>query len=343
MLSKEVDPGSEDFQLTSAIRYDPGLYYQDYIHKYQKPLHRKSSAATKASEKTLLIEAQEKLAKEITQDKTVPDVCFFLLPLHQKRLQFAADYFNWDFELTPEVLKAELQRAILNMSGITSDESVDGKSGDEEKDQNESKGDWARPHKIRALINKSGTLKIEVSPASPRPNLFSGFKKIQDASPSDPVYDVVLNTSSILISPFTSFKTTKRDVYNKARRECLRPPLGESSDEGPAITSSSAAAAKNPSKVYPSDSPQYQEVLMYNTRGEVTEGSITNVAFFRDGGWKTPPLGTGCLCGVVRHHLLTKQMVQEDVITKRSLVDGEPVLLFNGVQGVIRGVLRLEK
>lgn len=124
-----------------------------------------------------------------------------------------------------------------------------------------------------------------------------------------------------MVGPFTSFKTTKRDIYNKSRQRILDPIINDPDNK---------------------DKNTLYEVLLYNTRDEITEGSITNVAFFRDGQWKTPPLGSGCLCGVVRHHLLTKKLIQEDIILKKSLRDKEPLLLFNGVQGVVHGILHLK-
>lgn len=163
------------------------------------------------------------------------------------------------------------------------------------------------------MVDKTGTLTLQVAPAPVRPNIFSGLKSTQ-VSGMDPVYEVYLDSRSIMVSPFTSLKTTKRDIYDAARARSLRP------------------GSSNP----------LQEVILYNTRDEVTEGSIFNLALYRDGAWRTPPLGTGCLCGVVRHHLLSKQMVVEDDISIKSLSHGEPVLLFNGVQGVVRGILNLE-
>lgn len=352
-MLREMGSGEEKFELTSAIRYDPGLFYQNYVAENTSVIRNPSLSDKKIKKSSELIEeATELLKHKIFEEHVIPDACFFLLPLHQKRLQYGIDFFDWSADLTLETFVSELHRAALNIFGANKESKQSAATTENEPESGREEGkqdtdapiaDWSKPYKFRALVSSTGSLKIEVSPTIPRANLFSGLKRVQEPHLGDIIYDVVLDTQSTVVSPFTSFKTTKRDVYNRARQTNLRPPLGNSTDPGPSIFADSPVALeeKNKNKFYPLSSPSYQEVLLYNTREEITEGSITSVAFFRDGKWKTPPLGTGCLCGIVRHHLLTKMMIQEGIISKKSLVDGEPVLLFNGVQGVFRGVLRL--
>lgn len=51
------------------------------------------------------------------------------------------------------------------------------------------------------------------------------------------------------------------------------------------------------------------EVLFINQRGEVCEGTITNVFFDRGQGMRTPPLSCGLLPGVLRAELACKEEV----------------------------------
>ncbi len=46
-----------------------------------------------------------------------------------------------------------------------------------------------------------------------------------------------------------------------------------------------------------------EEVVFANTRGEICEGTITNLFFDRGQGMRTPPLSCGCLPGVLRAEL----------------------------------------
>ena len=74
----------------------------------------------------------------------------------------------------------------------------------------------------------------------------------------------------------------------------------------------------------------------------ITETSIANVAFYREG-WVTPATSTGCLEGVMRRWLLEHGKIKEDVVgvlTKDSVADEEQVLVFNGVSGCKRASVR---
>lgn len=253
-ISTEVIP-NVPFEVLSTIRYDVSLVGED--------VYRNSVA-----------------------EGIIPEDCFFLLKLHQQRLQFAADFFHWNIVIPYEHLLGELRLALQSLDPL-------------------------KPYKMRALVSKDGELTVEASEVPRRSNLFSGLTR--QIALDDPHYTVYLDKESIMVGPFTSFKTTHRENYNKARERTLK-----------------------------ANGPKYQEVLLYNPRDELTEGSITNIALFRDGGWKTPPLSVGCLCGVMRHHLLTKRVLEEATIYKKSLRHGEPVLIFNGVMGVCRGTVQLE-
>ncbi|CAN6667114.1 hypothetical protein TRVA0_039S00342 [Trichomonascus vanleenenianus] len=173
--------------------------------------------------------------------------------------------------------------------------------------------DRTKSYKLRVLVSAQQEMKIEASEVDHREDLFSGIRgDLAVPPPKNEFYRVFVDTEFIAVGPFTSFKTTKRDHYSAARNRSLRPEK-QALDGRP------------------------QEVLLYNSRNEITEGTITNVAFLRNGLWITPPLTTGCLCGVVRDHLLSTGTIQEGVIMKESVQPGDPVLVFNGIIGVCRG------
>lgn len=81
------------------------------------------------------------------------------------------------------------------------------------------------------------------------------------------------------------------------------------------------------------------EVLFTNERGQITEGSRTNV-FARIGSEVlTPPLACGLLDGVLRRHLLqSRRDVREAVLFARDLAAAECVYLGNSVRGLVRAV-----
>lgn len=110
-------------------------------------------------------------------------------------------------------------------------------------------------------------------------------------------------------SPFTSYKTTVRDPYNAARERL---------------------------KMEQNSSPA--EVILYNENGEITEGSLRNVAFWRDGSWVTPPRRSGGIGGIIRRWMIEQGRVRERVVKTNDLKHGEWVLLSNGVEGCSIGI-----
>ncbi len=61
------------------------------------------------------------------------------------------------------------------------------------------------------------------------------------------------------------------------------------------------------------------ECLFLNERGEVCEGTITTLFFDRGEGWRTPPLGCGCLPGVLREEMLEQGLCREEVLRGEDL------------------------
>lgn len=102
-------------------------------------------------------------------------------------------------------------------------------------------------------------------------------------------------------------KTTQRAVYDRARAD-----LPEGVDEW----------------------------LFLNERDELCEGTITNVfVTLQDGERVTPPLGSGCLPGVLRQRLLEHGDVREQVVTLQDLKTVQVFTMGNSLRGEIPAVL----
>lgn len=80
------------------------------------------------------------------------------------------------------------------------------------------------------------------------------------------------------------------------------------------------------------------EVLLLNERGEVCEGSISNVFLCRDGQLLTPPLSAGLLPGVLRQHLIDTGQAREARLTPSDLASGR-MMMGNALRGLIPAVL----
>jgi branched-chain amino acid aminotransferase len=75
------------------------------------------------------------------------------------------------------------------------------------------------------------------------------------------------------------------------------------------------------------------EAYMANTRGELCEGTGSNIFIERDGELLTPPLSSGCLAGITRELVL--EWAAEEGLPVREVADGE--LMFSVLDDVIAG------
>ena len=102
-------------------------------------------------------------------------------------------------------------------------------------------------------------------------------------------------------SPLLYNKTTCRDVYDQAR-----------------------AAA-----------PDADDVLLWNSRGELTESCIANLVVALDGRRVTPPVACGLLPGVFRGQLIADGDVEEGIVSVDDLARASGIWLVNSLRGWI--------
>ena len=105
---------------------------------------------------------------------------------------------------------------------------------------------------------------------------------------------------------FLFHKTTHRNVYDHHRARC----------------------------------PEGDDVLLWNTRGEVTESTRANVVVEKGGRFYTPPRSSGLLGGVFRETLLREGRLEERVLRRKDVLNAERVFLINAVRGWIPVVWR---
>ena len=79
--------------------------------------------------------------------------------------------------------------------------------------------------------------------------------------------------------------------------------------------------------------PGFADVLLFNTRGEITESTIANVALELAGELVTPPIACGLLPGTLRGHLVEAGRLREKVITLDDLGSATRCWLLNSVRG----------
>jgi 4-amino-4-deoxychorismate lyase len=80
----------------------------------------------------------------------------------------------------------------------------------------------------------------------------------------------------------------------------------------------------------------FNEVLFFNDRLELVEGSRSNIFLVNDEVISTPPLSSGCLSGIMRRVLIEKErLIVEKNLTEEDLLQADSVFITNSVMGVM--------
>jgi 4-amino-4-deoxychorismate lyase len=249
---------------------------------------------------------------------------FYMLPYHRDRMLEAAIHFGWS-------VAADRINGALGLQNILQklEISMDVKS--------------STPLRVKTVLHHDGNITVEANetPAVPLANLFpsripwpalklevspltggamllgEGDNLQVKAQPGNPLqmqpWIVMVDPEKTTPSPFTTYKTTCRDMYVGARARAGIEAMTEP-----------------------------KEVLIISDSGsEIMEGSLTSVFFWRGGRWVTPPVSSGGQSGTTRRWLLEKGLCEEEVVSSGSLVDGEECWISNGVRGLIWGKIKL--
>jgi branched-subunit amino acid aminotransferase/4-amino-4-deoxychorismate lyase len=88
--------------------------------------------------------------------------------------------------------------------------------------------------------------------------------------------------------------------------------------------------------------PEYDETVLWNPGGEITEGTIVNLVVELDGRRVTPPVECGLLPGTMRAELLARGEIVEGRITVARFLHAPRVWAINSVRGWRDAVLDLK-
>lgn len=151
-------------------------------------------------------------------------------------------------------------------------------------------GDLRGPSRLRIMLDHDGSVLCEAVDLIPLNDPLQVALAVEPVDRSD---------------VFLYHKTTKRDVYDRAR----------------------------------ASRPDADTVILWNDRGEVTEGTEANLVVVRGGVRMTPPIECGLLPGTLRAELLASGQIVEGRITKQELASCDEIWLINSVRGWMRALL----
>lgn len=81
------------------------------------------------------------------------------------------------------------------------------------------------------------------------------------------------------------------------------------------------------------NNPDFQDVLLWNEEGFITEFTNGNVVVKINGDLYTPPVESGLLAGTFRQELIRKKEIKVENISKADLNNAEEIWFINSVRG----------
>jgi len=79
----------------------------------------------------------------------------------------------------------------------------------------------------------------------------------------------------------------------------------------------------------------YFETIFLNERGQLTEGTISNIFVLKDKRLYTPPVKSGLLPGVLREHFIKEGKAKEKILYLKDLKGADKVYVGNSVRGLL--------
>ncbi|PUZ27457.1 branched-chain amino acid aminotransferase [Chitinophaga costaii] len=116
------------------------------------------------------------------------------------------------------------------------------------------------------------------------------------------------------------------DIYPESRKTCEKLSTIKSANCLPYIMAGMYAREH-----------ELNDALLLNTHGRVADATSSNVFIVRGNQVWTPPLGEGCVCGVMRKYLLaldTTLHLMEHPITVSDLENADEIFLTNTIYGI---------
>ncbi|KAK0121617.1 hypothetical protein ONS95_009904 [Cadophora gregata] len=247
---------------------------------------------------------------------------FYMLPYHRDRMLQAAENFGWT-KAADTIRGTEGFNFLLKKLN----EGVDINS--------------QLPLRVKTLLSHDGEITVESNPVPaverwtlfperiPPPSSLETTMKVSPLTggaltlgendvvhgdaPKRQSWDIIPDPVRTPPSQYTSYKTTSRNMYVSARE-----------------------------RVGIKDMAEEKEVLLVSEKnGEIMEGSLTSVYFWRNGKWTTPHVSSGGQIGTTRRWAIEEGYAVEGIVTIDSLMDGEECWISNGVRGFQYGKVKL--
>jgi len=189
---------------------------------------------------------------------------YIMLDEHLHRIISSAEYFN--FKLDPLKIR---NRLIAEAGNFSTDH-----------------------QRVRLLVSHNGRMAIEHQEL-PGPGHYTAPSTAPEITGSVDSHRITT------YSPFLYHKTSRRNVYNQARKRF----------------------------------PQVDEVLLVNSHGELMEFTAGNLVVKNGNNWLTPEIQSGLLPGVFRDRLIENERIRPARLTLSDISPSSEIYFINSVRG----------
>jgi para-aminobenzoate synthetase/4-amino-4-deoxychorismate lyase len=243
-----------------------------------------------------------------------PAAGFALVAEHLARLEGSAAYF--DFRYDRGAVTAALERAVAGA---------------------------AEPLRVRLTLDRRGEARVETAPLACTGWLGDGAPSAGE--PDEPAAETV-PAETVPAGMVPAGMVPAGTVPAERVPGAAGPPLRLGLAPGPVDPGDPFLYHKTTHRALYETAqaarPECDEVLLWNPRGEATEGTVHNLVVRRGGELVTPPVEAGLLPGTLRARLLAEGTVREATVRLDELTRRDELWLINSVRGWRRAELAVE-
>ncbi len=220
--------------------------------------------------------------------------------------------------------------------------------------QSDSKAEWAELQAKAQIMRKYNFphALLETMYFSPKSGIKNFERHLNRLSDSAQYFDFNFDLDKIRSECFKVFKGELRELrirlilFNNATFDIQTFPFVANKTDGILLGLSQIGVNSEDISLYHkyedrafyencrNNSKSYDDVILWNENGHITETTTANIAIFKEDRWITPSLSCGLLPGVERAVLIDDRKIQEGLIDIKELTSQTKCIVFNSLRGI---------
>lgn len=170
------------------------------------------------------------------------------------------------------------------------------------------------------------------------------FFKIKNSLNVDDLYNFIDKNQhfngaiKIIVSEKNSLFEFKENPYNQSTYEngfSLTKSKLKKNEYSPITYFKTLNYAENILEKQKAIEKGYNEAIFFNTKNQITEGTVSNIFFVKNNIIYTPKISCGLLNGIMRQYVLSNYNITEKIITIDMIDDFDEIFLTNSLMGIM--------